>query len=86
MVTYLAIVIRGGGYKFMIKHWGGGVFFLDNGRYCNTSCLHCHSYGAYTALFNFIARGFEGMLFRDFFLNSSIGCILECILIYISVE
>ena len=56
------------GYKSMFKHGGrGGGYFLDNGSYCNTSRLRCRSYGAYTALFNFIARGFEGMLLREFF-------------------
>ena len=75
----------GGGGINLCSNIGG--YFLDNGRYCNTSRLRCRSYGAYTALFNFIAREFEDMLFREiFFKNSSIGCILECILIYISVE
>ena len=50
MITYPVGV--GGGYKSMFKHWEG--IFLDNGRYCNTSRLRCRSYGAYTALFNFI--------------------------------
>ena len=50
----------------MFKQWGGGNF-LDNGRYCNTSRLRCRSYGAYTALFNFIARGFEVCSLENFF-------------------
>ena len=58
----------GGGLQIYVQTVGGeGVFFLDNGRNCNTSRLRCPLYGAYTALFNFIARGFEGMLFREFF-------------------
>ena len=65
MVTY-PIVIGGGGGTNLCSNSGGGIF-LDNGRYCNTSRLRYRSYDAYTALFNFIARGFEGMLFREFF-------------------
>ena len=57
----------GGGVQIYVQTVGGGGNFLENGRYCNTSRLHCRSYGAYTPLFNFIARGFEGMLFREFF-------------------
>ena len=72
MVTY-PIVIGGWGAQIYVQTMGGGIF-LDNGRYCNTSRLRCRSYGAYTALFNFIARGFEGMLFRkNFFLIVQLG-------------
>ena len=39
------------------------------GRYCNTSRLRWRA--VRITLFNFIARGFEGMLFREFFLWSS---------------
>ena len=67
MVTYPIVIGGGGGggYKSMFKETLGGIF-LDNGRYCNTSRLRCRSYVAYTAPFNFIARRFEGMLFREF--------------------
>ena len=41
MVTYPIVIGGGGGGTNLCSNIGVGVFFLDNGRYCNTSRLSC---------------------------------------------
>ena len=65
------LIIKG---KNPCSNMGGNFEIM--GKYCNTSRLRCRA--VRITQFNFIARGLEGMLIREFFFwNDSIGCILE---------
>ena len=57
----------------MFKH---GNNFEIMGKNCKTFRLLCR------AVFNFIAEGYEGILFREIFLKLC-NCAIECILEYI---
>ena len=64
----------------MFKQWG--IIFEIMERYCNTSRLRYRSCMR-LVLFNFIAREFEGILFRENFLNKYYNWVhLGCLDIY----
>ena len=73
VITYPIVIGGGGGvHKYIIKgknpcsNMGGNFEIM--GRNCNTSRLLCRAVRGIT-LFNFIAIGFEGVLFRENFMQ-----------------